>query len=91
MCKNNSGKLLSFGTDFTIQKLKKNEWNTIILNNFAIGDVGTELKPGTHSSDYPVILKYLPAGEYRVVKRIRLGTEAESPQIDLVSDAFTLK
>lgn len=88
---NNSDVQISFGTDFKVQTPVDGDWETITLNNYGFDDVGILLKPDKLYTDNPIILKYLPAGEYRVVKQIRLGEDYESPQIYLVSDQFTLK
>ncbi|SEP18888.1 immunoglobulin-like domain-containing protein [Paenibacillus sp. OV219] len=88
---NNSDVHVSLGTnEVKIQTPVNSEWETITLDNYAYDSIGIVLKPGGHYTDNPIILKYLLAGKYRVVKRIRLGEKSE-PQIFLVSDPFTLK
>jgi hypothetical protein len=87
---NNYYTTLFFGSDVIVQKYENQEWYSITLSHYGFTAEGYLLMPNKQHHDELFILKWLPAGEYRIIKEINLGDSPKSPKIDLISSQFTL-
>jgi len=80
--KNNTGEVIQFGANYSIEHRNGNNWTEVDLGNFAVIAIMYVLQPGD-SGDYNINLftenvKY-PEGDYRVVKQISVGEKDMQP------------
>ena len=80
--KNNTGQLVRFGANYSIERLVDGEWVNHELGNFAVIAIMYALQPGD-SGKYTISLfsdrVAYPEGDYRVVKRINIGERDAQP------------
>lgn len=80
--KNNTGEVIQFGANYSIQRRSDNEWIDVDLDNFAVIAIMYSLQPG-ESGEYKVNLfpknVNYTEGEYRIVKQIAIGEKGMHP------------
>lgn len=80
--KNNTGGVIQFGADYSIERLVGGKWIAVDLGNFAVIAIMYGIQP-SDTGKYTISLfteqvKY-PEGDYRVVKQVNIGENESRP------------